>query len=480
MNAISKLHLGIFWSYGILTIACIAGAFAFDFLPLAGVPALVPAIWLGITNFNLLYFLLLASLPVSFEYSFSSSLATDLPTEPLMVGLMLVTFFFLLTQPKFLSTNFLNHPVLLLLLLYVAWFFISALNSLNFTVSLKIFLAKIWYTTVFVYLTAIVIRSHQHLKTAFWCIFGTLLFATTIIFIRHALTGFGFEEINSCVGPFFSNHVNYALMLMAFYPFVWLAATWYKKGSWQHWLLLFAKVFFVAAIYFSYTRAAIGAIVLMIPFFFIVKWRLVKLALAVAAIAAILGAVYITDNNRYLKHAPEFDETIWHDEFGDHLNATLEGKDVSSMERVYRWIAGVRMIADRPLMGVGPGNFYPFYKKYAVSSFETWVSDNEERSTIHNYFLTLWVEQGIVGLCIFLILTATIFIVGENAFHTQTSTHNAYVVMAALVALMSIYVSLTLNDMLETDKIGTLYLFFISLIVIMATHGLADTDSEQR
>lgn len=268
-------------------------------------------------------------------------------------------------------------------------------------------------------------------------------------------------------------------MLMAFYPFIWLAATWYDEGSWQRRLLNFTKVFFVVAIYFSYTRAAIGAVFLMLPFFFIIKWRLIKYVLAVVAIASIVGSAYLVQNNRYLKHAPDFKETIWHDDFGDHMSATFEGKDVSSMERIYRWIAGARMIVDRPLMGVGPGNFYPYYKKYAVSSFETWVSGNEEHSTVHNYFLLLWIEQGIVGLLIFLLLSAVIFITGERIFHKQRNKKSASLVMTCLIALMSIYVSLVLNDMLETDKIGTLYLFYISLIVIVGTQGLKDTNSEQ-
>lgn len=480
MNTISKLNLGIFWGYGIVIILSISGAFIFDFMPLVGLPILFPLVWLGITNFSWLYFALLAFLPIGFEFNIGSSLSTDLPSEPLMIGLMLVTFFYLISNPNALSRKFLNHPVLLLLLLYISWFFISALNSLNFIVSFKIFLAKIWYATVFIYLTAIVIHSYERLRIAFWCIFSTMLFATVIIFFRHALIGFDFEKMNECVGPFFINHVNYALMLMAFYPFIWLAATWYKKGSWQRIFLDFSKVFFVFAIYFSYTRAAIGAVVLMIPFIYIIKWRLTKLVLAVTVVGAILSVAYIVDGNRYLNHAPEFEETIWHDEFGDHLSATIEGKDVSSMERVYRWIAGARMIADRPLMGVGPGNFYPYYKEYSVTSFETWVSDNEERSTIHNYFLLLWVEQGIFGLLIFVLLTAAIFIVAENTYHAQVLLEDKRIVLTAIVSLMSIYISLVLNDMLETDKIGTLYLFAISLILIMATQGLVNSKSEQR
>jgi O-antigen ligase len=469
MKGIANLTKIIFWAYGLFTIVCICLAFILDFFPMLAVPVILPAVWLGLTRFHVLYFLLLASLPLSFEYSFSTSLATDIPSEPLMVGLMLVTFLYLLSNPKAVSSQYLNHPIILMLLLYVSWFLVAALHSLNFTVSIKIFIAKIWYVTVFIYLTPIVIHSLERLKTAFWCVFGTLFFAMCIIFFRHALTGFGFEDINRCVGPFFSNHVNYALMVMTFYPFVWLAASWYPRGSWQKWLLNFSKVFFAVAIYFSYTRAAMGAVLLMAPFYFILKWRLVKVSLAALVVGIVLGLAYIVEDNRYLKHAPEFDETIWHNEFDEHIQATLEGKDVSSMERIYRWIAGARMIAENPLMGVGPGNFYPYYKKYAVSSFETWVSDNEERSTIHNYFLTLWVEQGVVGLLIFLVLTAWIFTVAENTFHAQRQRSDAHIVLTAAVSLMSIYVALTLNDMLETDKIGTLYLFSVSLIVIMAT-----------
>ena len=34
-----------------------------------------------------------------------------------------------------------------------------------------------------------------------------------------------------------------------------------------------------------------------------------------------------------------------HNEFSDHVSSTFEGKDVSSMEQIYRWVAGGHMIA---------------------------------------------------------------------------------------------------------------------------------------
>ena len=474
-----KLHIGLLWSYGFFTIACIALAMYLDFKPLMLAPAILPAVLIGLSNFPQLYYILLFFLPLSMEFSFTPSLGTDLPSEPLMIGLMLVTFFYLVKNQNALPQKFYTHPLLLLLLLHMGWIFIATLNALNFTVSIKVFTAKIWYITVFVFLTAIVINSFKKFQKAFWCIFFPLLATAIVTMIRHAFKDFGFEDINRCVTPYFANHVNYALMLVVFYPFIWMASTWYEKYSWQWWILAFAKVFFIIAIYFSYTRAAMAAAVVMIPFFLIVRWRLMKLTLAVAAILSLAGVAYMVNDNRFLKHAPEFDSTIYHDEFSDHMSATFEGKDVSSMERVYRWIAGGRMIMDRPLMGVGPGNFFPYYKKYAVSSFETWVSDNEERSTIHNYFLLLLVEQGIFGLLIFLAFTAYIFLLGENLYHRMANDYQKNLLMAVMLSLMAIYLSLTLNDMLENDKIGTLFFFNVSLLLIFATKPLLDSEGKQ-
>src|SRR5204863_8437894 len=128
----------------------------------------------------------------------------------------------------------------------------------------------------------------------------------------------------------------------------------------------------------------------------------------VAALGITIGLTYPFTNNNYLDYAPEFKETIIHDEFGQHLSSTFEGKDVSSMERIYRWVAATRMFKDHPWMGFGPGNFNPYYKSYTVSSFETYVSDNPEHSTAHNYPLLLLAEQGTIGLAIFFFLTAVI------------------------------------------------------------------------
>lgn len=147
------------------------------------------------------------------------------------------------------------------------------------------------------------------------------------------------------------------------------------------------------------------AVVVMLPFYFVMKWSLVKPALHAVIAVSVLGVSYIMYDNYYLRYAPDYKKTIYHDDFGSHFASTFEGEDVSSMERVYRWVAAARMVPERPLMGVGSGNFFDFYKKYGLGSFETYISDNKEQSTVHNYFLLMLVEQGFIGLAIFVLLT---------------------------------------------------------------------------
>ncbi|WP_252407921.1 O-antigen ligase family protein, partial [Escherichia coli] len=62
------------------------------------------------------------------------------------------------------------------------------------------------------------------------------------------------------------------------------------------------------------------------------------------------------------------------------------------------------MVANKPLTGFGTNSFYPTYKGYTLPAYKTWVSNNPDHSTVHNYFLLTAIEQGLPGLCIFLVL----------------------------------------------------------------------------
>jgi O-antigen ligase len=466
-RAIGKLELGAFAFLTIATTVSVLAAFKTEMYYLALIPFALLVIYTAVINFKLLYFFLLAAIPFSIEYSFTSSLGTDLPDEPLMIGLMLVTFLFLLTNYKSLPTGYFGNILIVALLLHLFWIFISAVASEIFVVSFKVFLSKVWYVTTFSILSAIVLKTKEDFKKAFWCIFIPLTLLMLQVIVRHAMQGFSFEDINKPMYPFFRNHVNYAAIVSVFFPFILLARTWYVKGTFVRRLLTFSAVLYVLAIYLSYTRTCYLALLLIYPFYFIVKRKLMKPVLAVAVIGISFFLVHLFSHNNYLKYAPTFEETIIHDEFGEHLSSTFEGKDVSSMERVYRWVAATRMFKAHPWFGFGPGNFYPNYKKYTLSGFETYVSDNPERSTTHNYPLLLLTEQGTIGLGIFLLLTVVIFIYGESIYHRIKNAEDKQIALTLLLVLAMVYVNLLLSDLLESDKVGPFFFICISLLAAL-------------
>ena len=268
-----KNQLLIFWGFVCFFLLCLLVGIKTESYYLALLPLLFVAVVATLSDYKLIYFALLAVLPMSVEYYFPNGLATDLPSEPMMVGLLFFTIILFSRNVKLLPANFINHPITILLIVHVMWYGLTMINSENPVVSFKILLAKLWYIVPFAFLTAIVFGQKNEIKKLFWLIFIPLTIEIIITNIRHSvLYGFSFEHINKCVTPYFRNHVNYAAMMSVFYPFIWLAATWYEKNTWQRRLLDFMKVFYVFAIYFSFTRTAMLALLMMIPFYYIVKW----------------------------------------------------------------------------------------------------------------------------------------------------------------------------------------------------------------
>lgn len=476
ISSTSKSDIQIFYAFCLSVFALFFAGLKLDIPYLALIPfALLLIIW-GISNYKSLFILLMATLPISVEYYFSSSLATDLPTEPLMIGLSIITLILLFAKVDLLPLKTFRSIPLFILMLHLFWIFICAINSENFLYSIKAFLSKTWYILPFTILPLFIIRSIIDIKKIFWAIYIPLTIAIIVTMLRHGIIyKFAFDEINHSVGPYFRNHVNYAAMVSIFFPWLWLADDWYEKGSFKRILIQVSKLLYIVAIYFSYTRTCMIALIAMIPFFFVIKWRLMKPVVIGGLIVASMGIYSLLKDNYYLKFAPNFSKTIYHDDFSSHLTSTFEGEDVSSMERVYRWVAAIQMVSDRPWMGVGSGNFYDYYKKYSLSDFETYISDNEERSTVHNYFLLILAEQGSIGLLIFFLLTVAIFLQGGKLYQTLPEKE-ARIVLILTQSMMAIYINLLLSDMLESDKVGPFFYLIIGLMALFQYKILKNTE----
>jgi len=428
-------------------------------------PAGLGMVWLALVDVRKVFFLMMGCIPLSTEVSLPGGLATDLPSEPLMWLLTLAGLAWFSRNWRKVDVRFFRHPITLALFAHLFWLTICVATSQNFLISFKSLLAKGWYVVVFYFWASRFLNSERDFKALMWWFFVPLFFATITVVWRHAGYSFSFESINGCLEPFFRNHVMYACLLAIFLPFAWYGTYWYRRFSGLWWLLVFGVLVFLVGIYFAYTRAAYGALVLAVGVYWVLRWRLMKAALVAVALFFALFFTFLGTRDNWLLFAPEYEKTITHERFDRLLEATTKLEDISTMERVYRWVAASYMIQERPLLGFGPATFYSHYKNYTVTSFRTYVSDNPERSSTHNYFLMVAVEQGLPGLLFFLLFCVVVMLKGESAYHLTRERGTRVALLSAMLCFVLINILMLMNDFIETDKIGSL--FFLSAAILV-------------
>ncbi|MFT6334594.1 MAG: O-antigen ligase [Halioglobus sp.] len=431
---------------------------------LAAIPVGILGVFATIKDYRILYYGFWAVLPFSVEV-YLGSFGTDLPTEPIMLGLTGIAILVFITKMSSVSLRHLQHPISILIILHLGWMFFTCLFSRSPVISYKFFLAKLWYVIPFFFLSFHMIKDVANVHLIFKILSVFLTAAISIVLIRHAIDGFTFMGSHHVVRPIFRNHVNYSAIVVAVLPFMWALYKNTESGYYKKALIL-VLILFVFGTYFSYTRAAQLCVFISIGAFFIFKYKLGKLAITGSCIVAVLLTTYLSINNKYLDFAPEFETTVAHKQFDNLIEATLKMEDVSTMERVYRWVAGSQMIQERPWTGFGPSSFYTHYTKYTVRSFETYVSDNPEKSGIHSYYFMTLVEQGVIGLLIFLGLIFSVILGGERVYHQLNDEKTKRYIMAATLSTVVICALCLINDLIEADKIGPFFFLNASLIVI--------------
>ena len=459
-----RFESAAFILFSILTVGSLLAAIFFAQPLLILLPVIAMIGWYTLNDFRTVFFLTLALLPLSIELEIGGS-TTDMPVEPATIGLMFVFIIFSLTSKEKLPRAFYQHPLILLLLAHMLWIGAAVFYSSNVLVSLKFFLAKTWYVLVFTFLATLLIRNLKDFKRAFFFLLIPTLLTVVIILIRHARMHFEFDEVNAAVMPIYRNHVNYSALLALLLPFAVAGRFWFPKNSRKRFWMNVSILLLLTGIFFAYTRTQWLAVFLMPFYFFILKNRLTKWILAGSGVLVLFFVIWLSRQNHFLKFAPDFEHTIYHERLGEHLEATYQLEDVSSAERLYRWVAGARMFEKKPVCGYGPGNFYEFYRPYTVDEFETYVSDNEEKSTVHNTFLQVLIEQGIIGFMIFISFITAILIAGERIYHQTKQKEEKMFLLAVMMSMMVMLINLFLGDMMEASKVGPVFFLLIALLV---------------
>jgi O-antigen ligase len=470
----------------IAVLFAIIGLFAItgDYFVFAGAFAYVFVILLGI-NWKTAYWILLFCIPASVQIGFAGgSLSACLPDEPMMWLFLLLFVFVWAKDPSIIPQWWWRNPLVLVVVLQFLWLIVAVIFSLEFFFSVKFLIAKLWFLVCFFILPLWVFTGKKDYKRGLILMLIPILITSIIILARQSIHNFDFRDVENAIRinynfGLYYNHVDYSTVLSMFLPLLCVAYPLTKgKSILLRGLLLLIILFFLPAIYLTYARAAMIALFFALFIYFAIKLKLVNYVMPVFYGIFIILVVYMIRDNKYIDFRPDYQHTYMHKNFLDHMIATFKGQDMSSMERVYRWVAGARMSVDRPITGYGPHSFYYYYKPYAVSSFRTYVSRNLEHSTTHNYFLLMLVEQGWPAMILYAILVVVFFAMAQKTYHRFKDKYYKQCTMGVTLMFAAGFINNFFSELLETHKVGSLFYLALALLVILDKKS-KDLEKEQ-
>ncbi len=299
-----------------------------------------------------------------------------------------IAFLFLIlrfsTNPK--SFSFCNEIIIFPIVIYLFTQFLAAILAPNSSQTLMAFKEE-WIWIIY-FITAISITRKEQMGKIYAVLLGSSVLVGLYAVYQH-FWGMDlyrnkvlpqFEPHNFAAMGFFGQHLTYGgyvmLILLLFLGWSGGLKPNFKFNLFYKLSLLILGL----ALIFSYARSAILGGVVGVLFWGMIKGKKLFLYLATVVIL-LLGLVSILE--------PQLPKRIGY--------AFSPGHPSNSV-RMGLWQTSWNMIKDKPIFGIGPGNFTKFFDRYKIP---------KEYDTIahpHNDYLNVWVNSGLVGLLAYLLV----------------------------------------------------------------------------
>jgi O-antigen ligase len=207
-----------------------------------------------------------------------------------------------------------------------------------------------------------------------------------------------------------SNH--FAVSVMCAIPLAWYVAQALRPG-WERWLCRSCALLAFAAVVIGASRG--GLLGLVAAMLFVAARSRKRTRNVTAVLVALVGF------NIAYPHSPL------------HRFLDPNAQDTASeTAHLAAWQAGLHMIQEHPVAGIGLGEFRSQMLAYAPAWY-----DGNPPSMAHNAYVSLTAEMGIPGLVLFLVILATTYCSLERVYRMKAAplliTHAAVALQAGLV-----------------------------------------------
>lgn len=437
----------------------------FEFLAF---PALLFIAYLGLFKLDVLYMIVIFLVPLSVnldEMGSGMGIGMALPTEPLIVGMMLIFVIKLLFKGSF-DREVLKHPITLIIVGHLFWLVVTTITSEQPLVSFKYFLSRFWFVATFYFIASQVFKNEKKQNRLYWLYIAGFVPVIFYTMYEHSIRGFDQASANWVMNPFFNDHTSYGACLVMFFPFlVWKIGSKNIKGV--KWLLLLSLVLvFVLAVVLSYTRAAWVSIIGAFGVFVVLRFKIKAWVIysGIAAVTLLLVMSWNDLSNSMSKNKQDSSSNL-----SEHVESISNvSSDASNLERLNRWKSAWGMFQDRPVFGYGPGTYAFEYAPYQRSKDKTIISTNAgDGGNAHSEYLGPLSEQGVMGMVLMLAIVIATCISAVKTYKREGDAKLKMMSFISFLGLITYYLHGLLNNFLDTDKASSLFWGFTAIIVVI-------------
>ncbi len=350
----------------------------------------------------------MAPVSVNLESMEMGGIGMFLPTEPLLIGVLLLFFMKLLTDSS-IDKRIFTHPVSWAIYAYFTWVLFTSFTSAQIVVSFKYLISRAWFVVSFYFIAAHLFKDKKNLDRYFWLYMFPMFFVMLYTMTRHALEGFEHDPAHWVMTPFFKDHTSYGAALAFTLPmFVGMLFTQRLKTT-SKLLLVPMLAIFVMALVLSYTRAAWVSLIAagVVGVFMYLRVKLSTLILATLA-----GVVFLAISIDQLLMDLERNKQDSSDSLSEHVESISNiSSDASNLERLNRWNSALRMFEERPIVGFGPGTYAFEYAPYQSASDRTIITtDSGDGGNAHSEYLGPLAEMGVLGPLLYLLIILLVMV----------------------------------------------------------------------
>jgi len=389
----------------------------------------------------------------------------SVPTEPLLVGIMLLFFLKTIFNGNF-DRKILNHPVSWMVYISLIWIFVTSITSELPLVSFKFFLARLWFIVPFYFLGVALFKNVKNITRFNWLYVSALVIVIIYTTIHHTKYGFAEEQGHWVMKPFYNDHTAYGGILAFFIPvFVGYAFNTARSRTYRLYAGMFSLIL-LTALYLSYSRAAWVSVAAILIVSLLIVYK-IKLRWILAAGIIMISSFYSFQNE--ILHVLEKNKQDSSENFVEHIQSIYNiSSDASNLERINRWQSAFRMYNERPVFGWGPGTYQFVYAPFQRSQERTIISTNAgDLGNAHSEYIGPLSEQGLPGFFIVLALMITILYTGIRVYRQAKNKEIKLFSLVAVLSLVTYFVHGLLNNFLDTDKASIPFWGFYAMIVAM-------------